>query len=477
MHDSAFEQKLRATVQAEGDAIVLTITAAELERRLALRHRGRSSTFASVALAAALGVALLGLAGVAGGWFEQRVVVPVPSASGAPISLQPTIESSIEPARTPVLLPSLEDLLAPLEPEAIIEAQTAGPASGVAPEGLDLGGPLGPGSTTLSQVADAGSYRLWIACLGESAMGVDVRRSVTSTEPFVPISVTCNSEVSVRQIGLYAGDRLLVALPARAAWRIILELPGRAAPHATSYGDLPIAGPDEEELARAESSRGVPGYDEPAGPAQPASSVGSLPGRDRMAVVLSCAGPSSLDWGIGNRVSGSNGMPDGATVTEVSGVIDCDGRVHRVDLDFVIASGGELSVSADVGTAWTVAVLGEHPPVALPENDGSWTMSSAIGPLLLLDGMPQNTSLIGADGGGGVQVVVSCEGDGPLSVAVDTGHVEGVTVDRFELQCESGSSMTVRKHYPDAAGQVSIAMDPGGKRMWLVATVRVRPGG
>ena len=42
MHDTQIEEQLRGVLRAEGDAIPLTITTAELERRLAARRRRRA---------------------------------------------------------------------------------------------------------------------------------------------------------------------------------------------------------------------------------------------------------------------------------------------------------------------------------------------------------------------------------------------------------------------------------------------------
>jgi hypothetical protein len=232
----------------------------------------------------------------------------------------------------------------------------------------------------------------------------------------------------------------------------------------------------DEEHARADSAITEPSYAN-LGVAVPrvTQRYASLPVRDHYEVLVSCAGPTSVGYALGNAVTGTGTSLDGTFITEVSGEVSCDGLVHRDVFDLALPSGAELYVSADEQTAWSVAVNGDAPPIRTEPDGSDWTMSSAIGPMLDLDGSVQLTTLIGADDGGDIRVVIACEGDGLLKIAVDTGPVEGVNVDRFELVCEAGSTATIRKEYPKASPSVTISMDPGGRRMWLAATVQVRP--
>jgi hypothetical protein len=478
MLDQSLEQKLRGALQAEGDGLALTITAAELERRLALRRGPGLSRVASLGLAAAMTLALIGLAGIAGGWFESVRIGPgpIPSLIASPA---PSLAPSLAPSPSgPAALPSLDELLAPLDPAAIIEAQAVGPATGVEPEGLGVGGPLGPGSTTLGPVASAGSYRLWTACVGETSLGIGLLRGLGGAQPFSDIPITCDGQVTSRQIGLAAGDALQVTAPGTGAWRIVLELPGQAAPQATSFEPVPGVVPGEAILVQTRSDRAEPSFDEPGVGVQPAvQRPGGVPTRDRYAVLASCAGPSSIRFAIGHQISGTATALDGTDLEEVAGVVACDGRIHRTELGFALEAGGEVIVTADERTAWQLSVTSEEPPIVVNMHDGTWTLSTGIGPDLNLDGSEQHVSLVGAEPGADVRVVVACEGDGPLKVEVDTGPVEGVTVDRFEMQCEAGSSLTIRKVYPNPTGYVTVGLDPGGKRMWLAVSTQVQVGG
>ncbi len=55
MHDREIEDRLRTALRAEGDALPLTITTAELERRLAMHRRARDGHWARL-LAAGVAV-------------------------------------------------------------------------------------------------------------------------------------------------------------------------------------------------------------------------------------------------------------------------------------------------------------------------------------------------------------------------------------------------------------------------------------
>jgi hypothetical protein len=100
MHDG-LELRLRDMLRGEGDALPLTITTAELERRLALRRRERFGRRASVLAAAVVVVAVGSLVATTGGWFGQPSVgsgrSPVPTSSPVPSAAALACET-IDPA-------------------------------------------------------------------------------------------------------------------------------------------------------------------------------------------------------------------------------------------------------------------------------------------------------------------------------------------------------------------------------------------
>ena len=210
MHDQSLEARLRDALRIEGDGLALTITAAELERRLAQRRRGGLSPLASLGLAAAVGAALLGLVGVAGGWFERPAIVP-PTASASP-STVPSADPSgpATPAPSALvlrMLPSLDDMLVDHDPTRVVRAQTVGPAHGPSADARPL-----PWSAGFAPVAVGGSYAVEIACLGSDDLRVAiVEAGLDGAGRGVPF--TCDGGRSTRADrpcrGRRAGDREL----------------------------------------------------------------------------------------------------------------------------------------------------------------------------------------------------------------------------------------------------------------------------
>lgn len=88
MRDGQLEERLRAVLRTEGDALPLTITTAELERRMALRRRERVGRRAGLVAAAVAVVAVGSLVVTTSGWFQPSGVgtgpSAVPTASPAP---------------------------------------------------------------------------------------------------------------------------------------------------------------------------------------------------------------------------------------------------------------------------------------------------------------------------------------------------------------------------------------------------------
>jgi hypothetical protein len=94
MHDTGIEDRLRAALRGEGDDLPLTITAAELERRLAARQRQRNSRRVSY-LAAAVAIVAIGTIGAAAnGWLR------LPAVGTAPDQVNPIAAT---PGRTELL--------------------------------------------------------------------------------------------------------------------------------------------------------------------------------------------------------------------------------------------------------------------------------------------------------------------------------------------------------------------------------------
>ena len=90
MHDDSIEQRLRATLRAEADGLPLTVTPEELERRLTLRRRERTTRRFGL-LAAGLAAVAVGTAfAVAVGPFRGPTVAATAQPSAVPTDVVPT---------------------------------------------------------------------------------------------------------------------------------------------------------------------------------------------------------------------------------------------------------------------------------------------------------------------------------------------------------------------------------------------------
>lgn len=101
MHDDLLERRLGAALRDEADALPFTITAAELERRMALRRRSLAGRRLTLLLAAAVGISLFGIGGAISGLFDRT----------HPTSTSPAIVVDSTDA-APTKLPSHDDLIA-----------------------------------------------------------------------------------------------------------------------------------------------------------------------------------------------------------------------------------------------------------------------------------------------------------------------------------------------------------------------------
>lgn len=108
MFDDRLEDRLRSALRQTGDELRLSVTAAELERRLALRRRART-TQRSALIAAAVGVLAVGaIVGSAPSWFRQspnQIAATSSPHPTAPITASPS-NSSAAPEPTAPATPS-----------------------------------------------------------------------------------------------------------------------------------------------------------------------------------------------------------------------------------------------------------------------------------------------------------------------------------------------------------------------------------
>jgi len=110
MHDSGVEDRLRQTFRAETDGLGLTITAAELERRLRARRGNRYGRRLSLIAAGIAIVAVGAIGAMSNGWLHLPATgtavgpsgSPSPSASGAPFAppMLVSVSTSGQPGET-----------------------------------------------------------------------------------------------------------------------------------------------------------------------------------------------------------------------------------------------------------------------------------------------------------------------------------------------------------------------------------------
>ena len=133
MLDTRLEERLRAALRAADDDLPMTVTSAELERRLATRRRQRNGRRLSLVAAAVAVVAISSIVAISNGWILGRAVVGglTPSLSpGSSASPAATLASSAPPT------PAVAGQPIGASTDAIVVQQLA--ASGVAGERLQV---------------------------------------------------------------------------------------------------------------------------------------------------------------------------------------------------------------------------------------------------------------------------------------------------------------------------------------------------
>ena len=100
MSDTRLEERLRSALHGEADGLPLTITPAELERRLAARRRDRNGRRLTLMAAAVAAVAVGGIVALTNGWLQLPASGSAPSP--APVaSLPPDATGTPAPSQGP----------------------------------------------------------------------------------------------------------------------------------------------------------------------------------------------------------------------------------------------------------------------------------------------------------------------------------------------------------------------------------------
>jgi hypothetical protein len=285
----------------------------------------------------------------------------------------------------------MDAFLAPLDPARIVRAQAVGPRTAPSSWSRDL---TGPGSTTFAAVADAGSYRVYLACVGDDVT-LDTTRA-DAKEPANTIPITCDGQTTARDLGLGRGDAVSITATAPVSWRFALLAPARPALHAESVETTKAvedaAGPRQD--GEAHSASATPAYDATAIVTADVP-VMDLSIRDAYRIAFSCAGPGPLTYRLQSPPFGVTDPvePAGAALASLSTTVECDGGVHVDVVRFPFSIGAGVWVDAPQGTAWRMSAAFEDPPIANIRDGGGWKMGFGLGPNLWLDPQPDHTGL------------------------------------------------------------------------------------
>lgn len=324
MHDSQIEDQLRGVLRAEGDGIPMTITTAELERRLAARRRAAGGRRLSMVAAAVAAIAVVSIVAAGNGWLRLPAIgtVPSPSTSAGPSS---TALTRIERGNGDLIL-EIEPTWSGTGDTRTIEQQ------------------LTPTDWVVS---------IRIACVGDGTVAFEERDRVVTDrcEPSKDGSGT-PSEPIVHRVP--TGDGYLAVrftIGAAVTYTVLVEtvpLPDRLPAMSPPAGIVDID-------AKSQSDRpetGAPGSTR-------SLSLGVLPASPRQRVAFVCLGSGVLRYTLGSTAD---------PVTATTGEIVCDG-VPELNEFSVDASGAQdLRITTDLRTAWHVIASHDEPPSASPTS-------------------------------------------------------------------------------------------------------------
>jgi hypothetical protein len=472
MHDDLIERRLRDALRTDGDRLALTITPAELERRLSLRRRRPAFRPTGLLLAAAVGIGLVGVAGLVGGWFERhpdatpgpsKLAVVGPSPSAVAVDLPPAS------APAPTDLPTIEDLIQAGPVGDIVLAQANGEESVIPTVDLAV---AHPSSVELGPVA-GGPYRMEFGCLGRDGSAAFAATDLVpvgaaSGDPTNPVA--CDGRMTSTTISADGPSVLRLALPGSARWRLVVRSmnTGAAAPPSTAT-EL-VAPPGTDVLI--DTSSGVahpkPGASQDRGALGAPIDLGQIKFRDQYQFRASCAGSAAIAYHTGVSDPKSPFVPDSTTL------VPCDGEVHDMIWRPGDRPGPDVFVTAPEGTEWRLQLTADPAPITTAPDEGHWSEVISSGPRFVADDLDE--AIVGRLTGKNAlaRVVVSCQGGTSVDVSVRRGDQTG-SLQTFTAPCGDQAATTVGEAFvPDENGGFTVEVVPHG-RMWTAVTVQQAP--
>jgi hypothetical protein len=468
MHDDLIERRLRDALHGEGDRVALTITAAELERRWALRRRQAATRPMALLLAAAVGIGLVGVGAVVGGVFDRDLQGPSPAPSMPAV----VAEASPSPAASPAAagLPSLEQLTAGSDPTTIVLSQAHGPAA--APEIVPTNVELAPPSVQLALPAGDGQYEVLLACLSTGRMGAAVK-SFDRLGETVATDIPCDGRVIRKPFDLtsMSGFLCLISDTPRVSWRVAVRKVS-GTPVSIDGVTEPQIQAGELELARdADTDPGWP--DRVAAVASDPAMAGdpipmqALPSTEFITVRMSCSG-GPVRFVLGD---GTFGPEAPGTDTRVA----CDGVVHDHTFRIDEWAGDQFAIQADPSTHWQVVIVSDEPPIELAGDQPGWASSGGIGPVFTFTSETDGLTLPAGEKPGPMKVVVTCAGSGVLHVTVDLGRRVGEVTQSFDAPCD-GAGATTERTFQNQSTMASVTYSHPARAWYAIGILIPDPG-
>lgn len=391
MHDGQLEHRLRETLRAEGDVLPLTITAAELDRRLTLRRRERLSRRGGLLAAAVAVIAVVSLVATTGGWFRAPGVGsgPSPEPTGGPMPSEAAFPcETIDPA----LLKEPPDLTFGVTPGDAIGYRGVQGAYRLG--NREVGDPQtwsipGPGADRDPIAAGPPTERLQVLASDPNACLTGLVAEAMQIAP-APGARINEGAITLDAIEAEPSRAIEFALPPSGQWivrvRVDFDTEGRGEAWSQEWIGVLVNGPSANPsnmpavLPELPDPAGTILYDEaspidsPSEPRGVADIIGSapVPPRGNYQVDVVCLGSGPIRWSLGV-------VPQSVGVTASDYFLaaseqTCDGVPASHSLELGIPPRGlPVIVRADRGTAWRIIVssIGGE-PAFLPPPLRAW---------------------------------------------------------------------------------------------------------
>ena len=459
MHDDLLERRLRSALHDEGDRLSITITADELERRLALRRRRSAPSRLTLLLAAAVAIGGIGGMAIIAGLSNRPAPPPVANATHTPAPPTPAASGG------PLALPSLDELLAGVEPATIALAGTHDMLD--THETSDI--PIPEPNIRLGNIPGGTTYELRAACAGDGSLVLDIRLPgqrgpAGSTGP----TIACDGQTFSQPLRPQGDESVSFSASFTGSWRVAVVRTGEPVTTSPSQ-EPPMLTPQDgyETLIDLQPTvvEPAPSLDSHGRALRP---LGAVSSRWSYLVDAWCQGTDAIRYIHGGDVAGTFGE---ATSIE----IPCDGGAHQFELGFPEISGTEAFIAAAPGAQVAVLVSSEAPPLAALAPLPGWQNVMSAGPDLVFQEQGVSISSGGVEGGGQLLVVVDCAAPAQtLEVRFDGKGILGDAFETFPASCSPEGARTTHTFMTKGDGFLAETTFPAGS--WLKLSAMIPEG-